>query len=403
MNAMRASKPPVFSSHHCLGGASSEEADLGSVDAPWSRIVRNQKERTCQFTNVCFDGQRQGWSYFADASEFVGSRKRFSAGLDVWGRGDFGFARAGPPASEDMSFRLHRRPLPARARFLDAPLHVLIAPLAPSNFGHFMGNALYPAFAAAWRLFGASSTRLDYQLIFVGPNQTDLASMRRRCERWGQQAAAAASRRRRLHGGGGGGGGSGRGGGGGGGRVEADGGWRSGAAERRCVRHVGLVSKFVAGLLPGLSSAPPLWSAALGALSRQNGADDAESAAGGGGGALLCVRRLVVGTGELGFSTVHRLANGTRRRVAPILWGDFIEHLLTRLMPGAATGGAHGGGGGGVGGGGGAVALLLLKHGRRAPTADSYATLTRLLTSPNPSPSPNPNPNPNPTPNPNPN
>ena len=200
---MRASKPPVFSSHHCLGGASSEEADLGSVDAPWSRIVRNQKERTCQFTNVCFDGQRQGWSYFADASEFVGSRKRFSAGLDVWGRGDFGFARAGPPASEDMSFRLHRRPLPARARFLDAPLHVLIAPLAPSNFGHFMGNALYPAFAAAWRLFGASSTRLDYQLIFVGPNQTDLASMRRRCERWGQQAAAAASRRRRLHGGGG--------------------------------------------------------------------------------------------------------------------------------------------------------------------------------------------------------
>ena len=180
---MRASSAPakLFSSHHCLGGASSEEADLGSVDAPWSRVVRNQKERTCQFTNVCFDGQRQGWSYFADTSEFVGSRKRFSAGLDVWARGDFGFARAGPPASEDISFRLHRRPLPARARFLDAPLHVLIAPLAPSNFGHFLGNALYPAFAAAWRLFGAESTVLDYQLIFVGPNQTDLTSMRRRC------------------------------------------------------------------------------------------------------------------------------------------------------------------------------------------------------------------------------
>ena len=152
---MRASSAPakLFSSHHCLGGASSEEADLGSVDAPWSRVVRNQKERTCQFTNVCFDGQRQGWSYFADTSEFVGSRKRFSAGLDVWARGDFGFARAGPPASEDISFRLHRRPLPARARFLDAPLHVLIAPLAPSNFGHFLGNALYPAFAAAWQLW----------------------------------------------------------------------------------------------------------------------------------------------------------------------------------------------------------------------------------------------------------
>ena len=180
---MRASSAPakLFSSHHCLGGASSEEADLGSVDAPWSRVVRNQKERTCQFTNVCFDGQRQGWSYFADTSEFVGSRKRFSAGLDVWARGDFGFARAGPPASEDISFRLLRRPLPARARFLDAPLHVLIAPLAPSNFGHFLGNALYPAFAAAWRLFGAESTVLDYQLIFVGPNQTDLGSMRRRC------------------------------------------------------------------------------------------------------------------------------------------------------------------------------------------------------------------------------
>ena len=180
---LRASSAParLFSSHHCLGGASSEEADLGSVDAPWSRVVRNQKERTCQFTNVCFDGQRQGWSYFADTSEFVGSRKRFSAGLDVWARGDFGFARAGPPASEDISFRLYRRPLPARARFLDAPLHVLIAPLAPSNFGHFLGNALYPAFAAAWRLFGAESTVLDYQLIFVGPNQTDLTSMRRRC------------------------------------------------------------------------------------------------------------------------------------------------------------------------------------------------------------------------------
>ena len=214
---------------------------------------------------------------------------------------------------------LHRRPLPARARFLDAPLHVLIAPLAPSNFGHFLGNALYPAFAAAWRLFGASSTRLDYQLIFVGPNQTDLASMRRRCERWGQQAAAAASRRRRLRGGGGGSGGRGGrgGGGGGGGRTAAvsaaDGGGvaASGAAERRCVRHVGLVSKFVAGLLPGLSSAPPLWSAALGALGRQHSAANAESGGGGSSGALVCMRQLVVGTGELGFSTVHRLANGS--------------------------------------------------------------------------------------------
>ena len=120
---MRASKPaaPLFSSHHCLGGASSEEADLGSVDAPWSRLVRNQKERTCHFSNVCFDGQRQGWSYFADASEFVGSRKRFSAGLDVWGRGDFGFARAGPPASEDMSFRLHRRP--PMHQYTNAPMY----------------------------------------------------------------------------------------------------------------------------------------------------------------------------------------------------------------------------------------------------------------------------------------
>ena len=286
MAATRAAAP-LFSSHHCLGGASSDEADLGSVDAPWARIVRNQKERTCHFTNVCFDGQRQGpsWSYFADATEFVGNRKRFSAGLDVWARGDFGFARAGPPASEDMSFRLHRRPVPARARFLDAPLHVLIAPLAPSNVGHFLGNALYPAFAAAWRLFGASSTQLEYQFIFVGPNQTDLASMRRRCERWGQEEGGKAPTR----------------------TAAASG----GASERRCARHVGLVSKFVAGLLPGLSSAPPLWSAALGALGRQHSAANAESGGGGSSGALVCMRQLVVGTGELGFSTVHRLANGS--------------------------------------------------------------------------------------------
>jgi hypothetical protein len=49
-------------------------------------------------------------------------------------------------------------------------------------------------------------------------------------------------------------------------------------------------------------------------------------------GGRLCVRRLIVGTGDLGFSTVHRLANLTaRRRPAQPLWGVFIDKLLRRL------------------------------------------------------------------------
>ena len=41
-----------FSTHLCLGGwdagaDSAGRADLGSVDVPWARLARNQKERTC--------------------------------------------------------------------------------------------------------------------------------------------------------------------------------------------------------------------------------------------------------------------------------------------------------------------------------------------------------------------
>ena len=403
-----------FSSHRCLGSTDIDEPDLSSVDAPWPRVLRNQKERTCVFENVCFDVRGDGWTYFADQHEFAASSRRraFRAGIDVWARGNFG--RQGL-VSEDLTFQLQRRPIPPRAVYLDAPLHVLIAPLAPSNFGHFLGNALYPAFAAIWRLFGAASTALDYQLIFHGPNQTDLQQMRRRCARWeGRGVREAATR-----GGGGGVPGRGRAGGrrGRGGRagragrrldaaapqpaVAADNGNRS---EASCAEHTRLVAKFVAGLLPGLSRHPALWSGSLGAVARQQrsssrsrGGDDGggggSGSGEGAGGGLLCARQLVAGTGELGFSTVHRMLNGTRRRVAPLLWGDFIEAMLRRLATTTATTtarpmpmplrapalGIAGAGAGEEAVGSGLEVVLLRKVGRRAPTALGYRALSALL------------------------
>ena len=81
---VQAPGPEMHSSHVCLGGTGVDEPDLGSVDAPWRRLARNQKERTCLFTNVCYDSAQAGWAYYADAHEFTSSeRLRFSAGLDV--------------------------------------------------------------------------------------------------------------------------------------------------------------------------------------------------------------------------------------------------------------------------------------------------------------------------------
>ena len=422
----------AFSSHRCLGSTDIDEPDLSSVDAPWPRVLRNQKERTCVFENVCFDVRGDGWTYYADQHEFSTSSRRrtFRAGIDVWARGNFG--RQGL-VSEDLTFKVQRRPIPPRAAYLDAPLHVLVAPLAPSNFGHFLGNALFPAFAAIWRMFGAAATALDYQLIFHGPNQTDLQQMRRRCARWegrGVREAAA----KRGHGGGGGRAGGRRGRGGRTGRAgrrlaamppQSDPSSDSAAAaavnnvsEARCAEHTRLVAKFVAGLLPGLSRHAALWSGSLGAVARQqqrsgssrgsSGGGDGGDGSGGAGGGLLCARQLVAGTGELGFSTVHRLLNGTRRRVAPLLWGDFIEVMLQRFaatttaagpprarattlplpMPVPAPGGMAGAAGAGGGeaeaaaaaGGSSALEVLLLrKVGRRAPTALGYRALGGLL------------------------
>ena len=177
----------LHSSHVCLGGWDGGadalgRADLGSVDAPWARLVRNQKERTCLFRNVCFDGAREGWVYFARGNEFQHA-KRVRAAVDVWARGDF--AQMGE-ISEDHSFALTHAALPASAEWLPTPTVVKLAALAPSNFGHFLGNALYPAFAAAWRLFGERAKELPLQLLIVGPNQTDPRAMYSRCLQWAQ-------------------------------------------------------------------------------------------------------------------------------------------------------------------------------------------------------------------------
>ena len=196
---------PPYSSHVCLGGwdagaDADGRADLGSVDAPWARLVRNQKERTCLFRNVCFDGKSSGsgsvgWTYYAQPHEFTGAR-RFRAGVDIWARGDF--ARMGE-VSEDHTFALLRSAVPEHASWLPTHTVVKLAPLAPSNFGHFLGNALYPAFVAAWRMFGETTKALPLQLLLVGPNQTDPRSMRARCLRWAQHQQLADNRRRRRY------------------------------------------------------------------------------------------------------------------------------------------------------------------------------------------------------------
>ena len=300
---------PPYSSHVCLGGwdagaDADGRADLGSVDAPWARLVRNQKERTCLFRNVCFDGKSSGsgsvgWTYYAQPHEFTGAR-RFRAGVDIWARGDF--ARMGE-VSEDHTFALLRSAVPEHASWLPTHTVVKLAPLAPSNFGHFLGNALYPAFVAAWRMFGETTKALPLQLLLVGPNQTDPRSMRARCLRWAQHQQLADNRRRRRYqpqlpkp------------------RLALD-----AQAQARCQSQAALTAKFATELLPGLSAAPLLWEGELPAEARRRS------------GGLICARRLLVGTGDLGFSTVYWLRNGTRRRPPMALWDTFISHLLQRL------------------------------------------------------------------------
>lgn len=280
-----------YSSHHCLGGwaiginPASLGADLGSVDAPLPHLIRNQKERTCLFRRVCVL-PRQGWTYFADDhSEFAQVRNRFRAVLDVSARGNFAQS---DERSVDHSFALRRGvPVPANGPWLRTHTLVKVAALAPANLGHFLGNGLYPAFVASWRLAGENARVQSVQLMLAGHNQSDANSQCRHMERlYGTPPDAQAAR-----------------------------------SAARCSAHASIVSKFVRHLLPGLTDAPLLWEEELMASRRARSA-----------GGRLCVRALVIGTGDLGFSTVHRLANSTDRRRPPQpLWGVFIDHMLKRL------------------------------------------------------------------------
>lgn len=214
---------PLLSSHHCLGGwdagadASTGGIDLGSIDAPLAQLTRNQKERTCLFRNVCYDARVQSWVYYTQR-EFRG-RQRVRAGVDVWARGAFGHAQ---DISEDHRFLINRSSVPSSAAWIKTETVVKIAALAPANFGHFLGNALYPAFVAVWRLFGAAAWSLPLQLVFAGANQSDVNQMRGRCMRWAQQESHSQ------------------------GSSSMD-----ERASSRCHVHAALVAKFASGLLPG--------------------------------------------------------------------------------------------------------------------------------------------------------
>jgi hypothetical protein len=321
----------VFSTHHCLGGwdgrpdATGVGVDLGSLDR--GGLHRNQKERTCLFSNVCFDRRGPGtWVYFATDDEFVGAQ-RVHAGVDVWARGDF--AHSGSSAV-DHTFELRRSALPLHAEWLETTTLIKLAVLAPSNFGHLLGNGLYPAFVAAWRFFGERARTLPVQLLFVGNNQTDVPSMLPRCLRWAgasEQTQPSPTINER--------------------------------AVAQCTQRAALVSKFVQQLLPGLTDVPLLWENVLRKTARHRSPS-----------ALLCAHQLIVGTGDLGFSTVHHLANSSiRRRPPQPLWGTFIDHMLRRfdrlgiggLEQTTMTGPRR--------------AVLIVKHGRRALHSDGYAQL----------------------------
>ncbi|KAL3913565.1 MAG: hypothetical protein SGPRY_007938, partial [Prymnesium sp.] len=372
-----------LSSHTCLGGwdGGSDQlggADIGSVNAPPHRLLRNQKERSCLFRHVCFDAKKGVWTYFAPPGEFraVG---RFAAGVDIWARGDFSRASH---FSVDQHFVVHRGVPSDRVRYLDAPVLIKIAALAPANFGHFLGNAMFPAFEAAWRFYGARSLHMRYQLLLAGFNQTHLSrKMLHRCLEWARQEEG--SKRRLNHA-------SARGMGnprtrarrqrlqeqgerlhrrrlsamsvGVGGKA-GEAGRRLGslnstspttstlthseaahnrrlrlrAATERCSLHTRLVNKFATELIPGLSEFPLLWE---GSLSDKLGIhtsgtpnvsahpdEDVSDVR------WLCARSFIVGTGDFGFSTVHQLLNGTRRRPPKLLWGDFIRRIIERLDP----------------------------------------------------------------------
>ena len=332
----------MHSSHNCLGGwdvqadSSNGAIDLNSIDAPWTQLARNQKERTCVFRNVCFDGRQRSWVYYAAAGEFRGMRQ-VRAAVDIWARGGFGHME---DVSIDHRFIVERSGgVPEGAQWLPTETVVKLAALAPANLGHFLGNALYPAFGAIWRLFGQRATGMPMQLLLAGHNQSDVHANQRRCIMWARQGRSAR---------------------GGGSSSDADTAWIRRRATVICSAHAALVNKFVETLLPGISDAPLLWEEDL---SSKNGLAVKP----------MCVRKLIVGTGDLGFSTVHRLLNATansRRRPPQPLWGVFIEHMTHRLgrlgvVPATTMAPTQ--------------AVLVVKRGRRAPRADAYPPLQQLM------------------------
>lgn len=323
------------SAHHCLGGwdpvSPTQSVDLGSVDAPWSQLSRNQYERGCLFRNICFTGSGD-WNYYASPGEFL-EAETLRAGVDVLSRG--GFGRDLPP--RDRIFRVIHGVLPEAAGWLTTPTLVHVSLFAPSNIGHFLGNGLFPAFHAVWRLLGATvATQPSMQLLFGGPNQTDLGYMRRQRQRCVREAEAAAS------------------------------GAGSAPRQRACMdeRTPHLVSKFIAELLPALSDAPALWESSVAEMAARESSG------------VVCARRVLVGVGGLSFATVfeHGAAAGAaggsaasvRRRPPLPLWSDFIEHLSRRLLRDKTELDPP-------------SVILITKRGRRAPTARAFGRLGALL------------------------
>ena len=311
-----------WSDHRCLG-APDAGLDIGGVDFGGSqtrRLHRNQKERTCIFHNVCYDGalvdsKPAGWTYFAHPDEFVGL-DAFAAGVDVWARGDFG---GNGNRSVDHTFRVRHASVPAHAEYLQTPTIIKVAPLAPANFGHFLGNALYPAFVAAWRLFGACR-------IHAAPG----AFRRRQPDRYpgdGAPLRALAGRGRRA-------------------RRR----WRD---PLRTAHRARREIRFAAAA--GRQRRTPIVGRRATASRRAQRSSK-----------LLCAEALVVGTGDLGFSTKYRLDGGAGRHPPQLLWSDFVEHASARLLaprlPPSSRRPPLG-------------AALVMKLGRRAPSAGAYASL----------------------------
>lgn len=307
-----------------------QSADLGSLDAPLDQLARNQHERGCTFRNVCFTPSGD-WNYYAPPGEFE-ETTTLHAAVDVWSRG--GFGRGLPP--KDRVLRVIHADVPETAGWLATPTLVHISLFAPSNFGHFLGNGLFPAFQSVWRLLGGAAARdPSMQLLFAGPNQTDVHHAYRQRQRCLRESMTVGAKGNATH-------------------------------HFACLegRTPDLISKFVRELVPGLSNEQPLWETSLAVLAAKQPAK------------LLCARRIIVGMGGQSFATVFEHTAGTsaggappamdHRRPSIPLWGDFVEHLARRILLGEHQGEPE-------------HAVMLTKRGRRAPTSRAFLRLRTVL------------------------